>query len=178
MTGWMFVGAAILLSVERIAYVLIWHNPGRFRTWCGSSFVRRVGDPVDVVRLLFLVCKVIQAVVFAAWIYAHSGDRVQLLGGDFAAAALGVGFILVGQALNLSVFHKLGSIGVFYGTRFGHDLPWCRTFPFSFLAHPQYVGTVLSIWGLFLITRFPNTDWYLLPTLETAYYGFGARFEQ
>ena len=86
--------------------------------------------------------------------------------------------IVVGQSLNFSVFYRLGTIGVFYGNRFGYEIPWCREFPFSLLQHPQYIGTLLSIWGFFLAMRFPHDDWYLLPTLETGYYVLGAYFEQ
>jgi len=53
----------------------------------------------------------------------------------------------------------------------------CRAFPFSLLSHPQYVGTVLTIWGAFLLLRFPHDDWYALPVLETIYYTAGAWFE-
>jgi hypothetical protein len=45
------------------------------------------------------------------------------------------------------------------------------------VAHPQYVGAVLTIWGVFLIVRFPHGDWLVLPALETVYYALGARFE-
>jgi methylene-fatty-acyl-phospholipid synthase len=76
------------------------------------------------------------------------------------------------------VFYRLGAVGVFYGNRLGHTIPWCRTFPFSCLSHPQYVGTVLSIWGLFLAMRFPQPDWFVLPALETAYYVARAHLEQ
>ena len=76
------------------------------------------------------------------------------------------------------MFVRLGSVGVFYGTRFGHVVQWCTGFPFSLLSHPQYVGTVLSIWGLFLLTRYPAPDWFLLPLLETAYYVMGAIAER
>ena len=54
----------------------------------------------------------------------------------------------------------------------------CQAFPFSWLRHPQYVGTVLTIWGLFLTVRFPHDDWYVLPVLETVYYAVEAYFEQ
>jgi hypothetical protein len=80
--------------------------------------------------------------------------------------------------LNMSVFYRLGKVGVFYGRQLGYEIPWCRAFPFSLLRHPQYVGTLLSIWGFFLVMRFPHNDWYLLPTLETVYYVLGAYFEQ
>src|SRR5262245_53735664 len=49
----------------------------------------------------------------------------------------------------------------------GHSRRW---WPFSLLAHPQYVGTVLTIWGLFLALRFPHDDSYALPVIETLYY--------
>jgi len=98
---------------------------------------------------------------------------------DNGAAALVIGGVLIvaGQLLNGSVFYRLGSAGVFYGNILGHEVPWCRDFPFSVLSHPQYIGTVLSIWGFFLAARFPNDDWSLLPALETVYYIVGARLE-
>jgi hypothetical protein len=85
--------------------------------------------------------------------------------------------IAVGQGLNLSVFYRLGAVGVFFGDRLGHEVPWCQGFPFSMFSHPQYVGTVLSIWGFFVATRFPGADWSLLPWLETVYYVAGAYLE-
>ncbi|MGE4091755.1 MAG: hypothetical protein AB7G75_13035, partial [Candidatus Binatia bacterium] len=66
---------------------------------------------------------------------------------------------------------------VLSGCRFGHEVPWCRDLPFSVLHPPQYVGTLLSIWGFFVAMRFPQDDWYLLPTLETLYYVMGIYFE-
>jgi methylene-fatty-acyl-phospholipid synthase len=173
MTWWLFISAALLLAIERIAYVLIWHYPQQFRAWCTG-----LGEPVDVVRWLFLLCKVIQLGVFAGWIYLHGGNSLRPPSGSVLTMLAGSAFIVVGQVLNGSVFLTLGNTGVFYGNRFGHNVPWRCTFPFSVVSHPQYVGTVLSIWGLFLIARFPHPDWFLLPALETAYYSLGARYEQ
>jgi methylene-fatty-acyl-phospholipid synthase len=76
------------------------------------------------------------------------------------------------------VFRRLGEVGVFYGNRFGYDVPWSEQFPFSVLKHPQYVGATLSIWGFFLMMRFPHNDWLMLPSLETVYYILGSYFEQ
>ncbi len=86
--------------------------------------------------------------------------------------------IAAGQILNIGVFYRLGKVGVFYGDKFGYAVPWCQKFPFSLLDHPQYVGTLLSIWGFFVVMRFPHDDWYLLPALETVYYGLGVYFER
>ena len=69
-------------------------------------------------------------------------------------------------------------VGAFYGERFGYEVPWCRKFPFSWFKHPQYTGALLSIWGFFLVMRFPHDDWYMLPALETVYYVLGAYFER
>jgi hypothetical protein len=78
----------------------------------------------------------------------------------------------------VSVFCRLGKVGVFYGNKLGYEISRCHAFPFSVLAHPQYVGTLLSIWGFFLVMRFPHDDWYLLPTVETVYYVLGIYYEQ
>jgi hypothetical protein len=86
--------------------------------------------------------------------------------------------MVAGQVLNVSVFHRLGRIGVFYGDRLGYQLPWYQCFPFSLLSHPQYVGTVMTIWGVFLALRFPHSDWSILPALETAYYAAGSYLEE
>jgi hypothetical protein len=40
----------------------------------------------------------------------------------------------------------------------GHYIPWCTGFPFTVCAHPQYVGTVMSIWGVFLLFRYPEMN--------------------
>ena len=178
MTWWLFVCAACLLAVERIAYVLISRYPERVRAWCAKRGVGPRGEPVRVIRALFVGFKAIQIGVFVTWIHLHGGGTLRTLDSGLLAIAAGSVFIAVGQTLNLGVFLRLGSAGVFYGNRFGHHVTRCRTFPFSVLSHPQYVGTVLSIWGLFMIMRFPHPDWYLLPALETAYYGLGARLEQ
>ena len=114
--------------------------------------------------------KALQITVFAAWclVYgngslapAHPGPIV--LGG---AAAL----VVVGQILVTATFYRLGRTGVFFGDRFGYEVRHCREFPFSLLSHPQYVGTMLTIWGVFLALRFPHADWYVLPAVETVYY--------
>lgn len=34
------------------------------------------------------------------------------------------------------------------------------------------------MWGLFLLVRYPNADWWIVPAIETAYYTAGARLER
>lgn len=179
MSLWAFVGAAVLLSLERVCYVWAWRAPDAFRAFCARPGVMALGDPVSVLQKLFFCFKGIQLAVFFGWCYLHgAGFLASLKSGELVALAVGTAAIITGQLLNFSVFYRLGKVGVFYGNKFGHRVPWCREFPFSLLNHPQYVGALFSIWGFFLAMRFPHDDWYLLPTLQTVYYIAGAYFEQ
>lgn len=173
---------AIALSIERLSYVWIWRNPSTFGALCERAPWSAPIDPVRAIQTLFYAFKLIQAVVFLAWIATHGqwfseGEPV-FVASEPIALGLGALLLVVGQALNFSVFYRLGRTGTFYGVRFGRNVPWVRGFPFSLLEHPQYVGTVASIWGLFLVTRFPEPDWIVLPLLESVYYILGAHFEQ
>ena len=169
---------AVLLSLERLCYVWIWQAPEDFRAWCDHPAVAYIGKPVDVLQQLFYGFKVIQVAVFVGWCYVYGHGSLWPLGGQAWSLGCGGVLLVVGQILNVSVFYQLGKVGVFYGNKLGYEMPWCRAFPFSWLTHPQYVGTVLSIWGFFLVMRFPHDDWYLLPSLETVYYALGVYFEQ
>ena len=66
---------------------------------------------------------------FSAWCY-HFGNGSLVFGRESALpVAAGAILLVVGQTLNLGVFYRLGTVGVFYGNRFGRDLPWCDEFP-------------------------------------------------
>lgn len=169
---------APLLTLERATYVFIARRPQAFLRLCRHPAVGRLGPPYAVVRTLLYVFKALQYTLFAAWCLVHAGGRVLPAAPGVFALALGGAAIVVGQILNWSVFYRLGTIGVFYGDRFGYRVPWCHGFPFSLFPHPQYTGSVLTIWGFFLAMRFPNDDWYVLPALETFYYAMGAHLEE
>ena len=170
----LFLAAALLLGLERLFYVWVWRHPETFSNLCRCPALRFLGTPVDGVQRFFYVFKVIQIGVFLVWC-GYFGDGT--IGPAWPMAA-GLVLILAGQVLNFSAFYRLGKVGVYYGARFGHEVPWCRDFPFSLLKHPQYVGAVVSIWGFFLVMRFPHGDWFVLPALETVYYALGAYCEQ
>jgi len=174
---WAFVTAATLLSLERLTYVWIARAPDAFRRWCAHPTIARLGEPVAIVRRLFYAFKALQLSVFVGWCYVLGNGSLVPADHDAVAFALAGAAIVAGQVLNWSVFYRLGPVGAFFGDRLGHDVRWCRKFPFSLLSHPQYVGTVLTIWGFFVIMRFPRDDWYLLPALETVYYVGGAYLE-
>jgi len=173
-----FVAAALLLSLERLTYAWAWREPERFAAWTNSRFLPRTLTPVELLHAVFWAFKALQVSVFLGWSYWWGGGRILAHPTDAPARALGVALLVLGQVLNASVFVRLGKTGVFYGSRFGQTVPWCSEFPFSVLRHPQYVGAVLSIWGFFMVTRFPHADWMILPALETLYYAAGARVER
>lgn len=174
----MFVLAAVLLSLERISYVWAWRYPESFRDFCERVSGSFLGDPVTALRRLFYLFKALQASVFLAWCYHYGNGSLILARESLVPTVVGGILILAGQTLNFGVFYRLGTVGVFYGNRFGHELPWCKDFPFSLVDHPQYMGALISIWGFFIAMRFPAHDWFLLPVLETVYYCIGARLER
>lgn len=178
MTWPILLAAAVLLSLERIAYLWIWHKPKAFRRCCERPLLKPLGGPVNALRMLFYVFKVLQGAVFVGWCYFFGGGELLPSLQNIWAIAVGLVLLALGQLLNCSVFSLLGKNGVFYGNRFGYRIEWREEFPFSIFEHPQYAGAMLSIWGFFLIMRFPHDDWYWLPLLEAIYYGIGAYFER
>ena len=170
--------AAALLSLERLCYVWVWRHPESFRELCARTLAGVLGQPVDALRRIFYALKVLQLLVFAGWCYIFGNGSLWPASGSVAVFTLGLSLIVLGQVFNIAVFFRLGNAGVFYGNRFGINVPWNSSFPFSVLKHPQYVGAVVSIWGFFIVMRFSRPDWYLLPTLETVFYILGAHFEQ
>ena len=169
--------AAAALSLERICYLWVWHRPEAFRRFCSKPRVAALGEPIDVLCKLFYGFKCLQVTVFFGWCHVYGHGSLFPPAREMVWIGMGGTLMLIGQLLNFSVFHRLGKIGVFYGNKFGYSIPWCDTFPFSLLSHPQYVGAVTTIWGFFIATRFPFEDWYVLPVLQTAYYLVGAYLE-
>ena len=172
----LLAAAGALLGIERVCYVWIARAPHSFRRWGARPAVAWLGEPLAIVRVLFLAFKALQYGVFAGWCWLH-GTRSLAPTDDAAALTIGIVLVAVGQVLNALVFYRLGRVGVFFGDRLGHAVTWCESFPFSRLDHPQYLGSVLTIWGFFLLARFPHDDWYQLPALATVYYAIGAHLE-
>ena len=54
--------------------------------------------------------------------------------------------------LNFSIYDAIGKNGVYYGNKFGKNIPWCTGFPFNvFTAHPQYCGAVMTVLGAIVL---------------------------
>ena len=174
---WIFIISAILLSIERLCYFWIWRHPESFHAFCNHPAAALLGEPIEALEKLFYGFKCIQLSVFFGWCIYFGDTLVPLPSDNAIAVAAGSLLILIGQTLNFGVFYRLGRVGVFYGNKFGYQVPWCDGFPFSMFKHPQYIGTLISIWGFFLAIRFPHSDWIVLPMLQTAYYTLGAYVE-
>lgn len=168
--------AGALLGVERACYVWIARAPRSFRAWTARPRVTWLGEPVAVVEMLFYAFKVLQLSVFIGWCYLHEPSLVP--SAPPGVIAVTGALFLAGQALVMIGFYRLGRVAVFFGDRLGYDAPWCSAFPFSVLPHPQYLGAVVSIWAFFAVMRYPHTDWYLIPVVETIYYVAGAALEE
>lgn len=167
--------SAVVLSLERLAYAAIWRNPAGFRWVCNRWLPET--PPVDVLARLFVLFKLLQCFMFLSWWIAH-GDGLRPAASATGPRIVGALLVVAGQLLNAAVFVRLGRVGVFYGGRLGEVVPWRAGFPFSWFRHPQYVGTVVSIWGAFVLMRYPAVDWSVIPALETLYYAAGAYFEE
>ncbi|MGH8503770.1 MAG: methyltransferase [Gammaproteobacteria bacterium] len=172
------LACAALLSIERIAYFWVWRYPDSFHALCAYPPIAAFGTPIDVLQKLFYLFKAVQLSVFIGWCFYFGEGALPLPHGTLLSFVAGGLLIIFGQLLNFSVFYRLGTVGVFYGNKLGYQVSWREGFPFSLCKHPQYVGALISIWGFFLLMRFPHGDWIVLPVIETLYYALGAHFER
>ena len=66
----------------------------------------------------------------------------------------GIAMVAFGQFLNLAVYRAIGFNGVYYGNKFGINIPYCTKFPYNTnIKHPQYIGaytTYIGLWFVFM----------------------------
>ncbi|KAJ1629803.1 hypothetical protein T492DRAFT_1008239 [Pavlovales sp. CCMP2436] len=86
--------------------------------------------------------------------------------------ACGLVLVAMGQALNVSIYYAIGSVGVHYGHQLGHTVPWCTGWPFTWLSNPQYIGVVLTFWGIYLglAPSWTDLEWFLIPLVISFWY--------
>ncbi|KAI9020413.1 hypothetical protein DFJ74DRAFT_124478 [Hyaloraphidium curvatum] len=53
-----------------------------------------------------------------------------------------------GQYLNVRAYQLLGETGIYYGNRFGRNVPWVSEFPYGTIKDPQYWGSIMSLLGV------------------------------
>lgn len=135
-----------VMSIPHIYYFWIWVNPSGF-----TRFTRTLNlkDPVAVLANTATMIKFLQFGMAIYWFTQHGVMSNPM--DNMKTLVLGGVFFLIGQILNIAVYQTLGRNGVYYGSRLGQPCPWVSGFPFNTVPHPQYVGSVLTIWGLTIL---------------------------
>lgn len=162
---------ALLLSLERIFYYYFGHYPELL-----NSLKKQLGiSPPHVIQKFCVFFKFIQFYIFYV-------DIINDLGGFntccYNAFILSLTLLMIsyGQYLNYLVFDKLGVYGTFYGNVYGYDCRWVTEFPYSVFRHPQYVGVLLCIIGLYL-PWYQQEKWFYIPLIEFFLYFSEVAFE-
>jgi hypothetical protein len=191
--------AVAALAVERMCYTVLWLFPRTITRVCAECRVQ----PVNAIVAVFAANKVIQLAAFLGFrlLVAAAAERdddaprrdARLGGCPFASsdgalalalapwrAIVGVALCALGQTLNLATYAAIGKDGVYYGCRYGREVPWCERFPFTASRHPQYVGAATTAWGLCVLAATDEAarrGWFGLAVVQSAYYAYMARVE-
>ena len=67
----------------------------------------------------FVASRYCNAPCFSLWCFAYGNGSLWLPSSDPLSLTLGAALLIGGQILNISVFYRLGKVGVFYGKKFG-----------------------------------------------------------
>ena len=143
----------LVLATAAMCAVLL-TSPALF--WLGGR--RKVDDHDTLVTAMMLVrsASIVGFVAYIGVFYARrwptSVAGIRAWTSPIAALNVaGVLLIAIGQWLNFLVYMRLGRAGVYYGYEYGlvaSDRTISEGFPFKQLHHPQYVGCMLTILGL------------------------------
>ena len=144
----------LLLASPFLFYTVLWFIPSLWVSMIGSA------QPSDTMAQVAHVLKLVQGYVLYSLCKDHylmPGQWIEELGQTTVICS--VFLMVLGQYLNVSVYNALGTNGVYYGVRFGIDVPWCHDFPYnvSWLKHPQYVGSIMSIIAAIPLIQLPLT---------------------
>lgn len=85
------------------------------------------------------------------WFAARKPTGIDVFEIPLVAAVCGGLLIAYGQTLNVGIYKAIGHVGVYYGFKLGHKVPWVNGFPFNVVKHPQYVGSVATVLGAMVI---------------------------
>ena len=149
---------SLLLSPERIFYIMVNYNPQVVTKFFHKNEVRFIST-------MCLFFKMYQAGIF--YLYFVKYDI------NFKFSLLGTLLILKGQLLNLYCFYLLKEEGIFFGNQYNKKLPWITTFPYNVMQNPQYIGVIISIWGMW----FNTTDPYTISMISSVLYYIGGKVE-
>src|SRR5262245_8641217 len=100
MTLWLLLGAAVVLSFERLCYIYVARAPERFRKFCQRPVMAPLGAPVEALQRLFYGFKAIQLAVFPGWCYVLGQGSLSPPGQGVFHFGVAGALIVVGQILN------------------------------------------------------------------------------
>ncbi|CAK9322448.1 unnamed protein product [Citrullus colocynthis] len=112
-------------------YYVLWNRPQLWVNLCGKS-----REPCKLMAQVSVFLKLLQ---FLSIFYVSSFS--------WPPPLYFWPLMAFGQFLNFRVYQLLGESGVYYGVRFGKNIPWVTKFPFGYIKDPQYVGSILSLFA-------------------------------
>lgn len=113
-------------------YTYLWYRPQPFVDMACSDGA----DPSHRMAQISSALKVLQFITLFSTASFASGWFPPLWAIVFFAA---------GQYLNFKAYQLLGEAGIYYGNRFGKEIPWVKEFPYGTIKDPQYWGSILSL---------------------------------
>ena len=74
---------------------------------------------------------------------------------------LDIVLLIMGQALNSGVYKSLGTVGTYYGNRFGDPPAWATGFPYNLgISDPQYWGSLLTVLSTLNLLQTRNNPFF------------------
>jgi len=164
-----------VLGPERLVYGFVYHYTPSFRRLAGLG--EKGKADLTIMHSLVSTFKVVQICAVASDLgpkinWSFPLDRMLGDESSMARLALGAAFVVFGQILNVSIYKAIGSVGVHYGHELGHDVEWCTGWPFTVLRNPQYIGVVLTFWGIYLglSPSWTDYEWFCIPLVISFWY--------
>lgn len=159
-----------ILSLPHLLYVWLWTRP---------QDLRNVAErPVATFANLAYALKGVQFATVIYWWMQTQGNVFEWKDTNLLQVVLAAALLAIGQALNVGIYRAIGKPGVYYGCRLGESVPWHDGFPFNVVRHPQYVGAVLTVWGMVsLVFRTTHPGLLGVATFWTTLYTITALIE-
>eukprot|EP00667_Euglena_gracilis_P020479 EG_transcript_22198 len=167
---WWAYAILAAFSLERLLYVYVWLNPVVWMKFC-EQMPKEWGNPWTILGKTLPLNKCIQTLsLLLVHFCIHGFQLPRTATGVLDAYAIftALQLLLIGQALNWSVYFTIGKAGVYYGCRLGAKVPWVSGPPFTLCRHPQYIGAMLSLLGVGLLGI---TDWHSQHGMWLAVFG-------
>jgi len=135
-----------ILSIEHFGYSYIWFYPKHVMSLLNTTDPKNAVDKVGKFCIIQKLLQFSSLLIYGYYIRKKITIKKNF---DYKLLLIGAIIIYIGQILNISVYNAIGKNGVYYGNRFGLNIPWETKFPYNipFIKHPQYIGAFLSIIG-------------------------------